>query len=85
MLGAPLQIIDSFLLQYNVGQALLVGLVLTTLATLPLKSPKTTGLNTLLFGIIFLVTPYSLMPMHYKFLGLALVFVGPFMAISGRR
>lgn len=85
MLDAPLQLVDSFLLQYNVGQALLLLFVLTTLATLPLKSARTTGLNALVFGIIFLLTPYSEMPMHYKFLGLALVFVGPFLVISGRR
>jgi hypothetical protein len=85
MFELPLQVIDSFLLQYNVGDALLFLFVLTTLATLPLKSPKTTGLNALVFGLVFLLTPYSEMPMYYKFVGLGLVFVGPFMVIAGRR
>lgn len=72
----PLQVIDSFLLNYNVGQALLVGFILTTVATL-LLSRKLLALNSVLFGVIFLLTPQSLVPPHYMFLGIALVVVGP--------
>lgn len=85
MFALPLQVIDNFLLQYNVGQVLLLLFILSTLATLPLKSMKTTGLNTLAFGLIFLLTPFSLMPLHYKFLGVGLLFVGPFMVVASRR
>lgn len=87
MSALPLQLVDSFLLQYNVGQALLFGFVLATLAVLPLKSAKIVGLQTVGFGLIFLLTPASLMggdPL-YKLFGLALLFVGPFIVITAGR
>lgn len=79
----PLQVIDSFLLNYNVGQALLLGFVLTTLALLPLKSLKAVAINAALFGVIFLLTPQALAPPHYLFLGIALVVVGPMLFVMG--
>lgn len=83
---APLQVIDSFLLQYNVGQALLAVFILTTLGALPLRSRKVLGLNTVVFGLVFLITPTpGLQPVHYQFLGIALLFVGPFLVITGDR
>jgi hypothetical protein len=85
MLAVPLQVIDNFLLNYNVGQALLLLYLLSMLAALPLRSMKVLGLNTAIFGLIFLLTPQSLEPMHFKFLGIALLFVGPMLIISGRR
>lgn len=85
MNAIPLQIIDKFLLQYNVGQAILFLYVLSTLATLPLKSQKIVGINTLVFGLIFLLTPDSVEPIHFKFLGIALLFVGPFLVITANR
>jgi uncharacterized membrane protein HdeD (DUF308 family) len=85
MLAVPLQVIDNFLLNYNVGQALLLLYLLSMLAALPLRSMKVLGLNTVIFGLVFLLTPQSLEPMHFKFLGIALLFVGPMLIISGRR
>lgn len=83
---APLQLVDSFLLQYNVGQALLALFILTTLGALPLRSRKILGLNTVVFGLIFLLTPTpGLQPVHYQFLGIGLLFVGPFLVITGQR
>ncbi|QLG63223.1 hypothetical protein [Halorarum salinum] len=79
----PLQVIDSFLLDYNVGQALLLGFVLTTVATLPL-SRKVLALNTILFGVVFMLTPQSLVPVHYLFLGIVLVVVGPLLYVTAR-
>ena len=73
----PLQVIDSFLLNYNVGQALLLVFVVATVGVLPLKSQKILALNTMAFGLIFALTPQSLVPIHYLFLGLALLVVGP--------
>ena len=69
--------VDSILLDYNIGQILLVGFVLTTLGALPLKSQQVIGLNTMLFGLIFIMTPSSLMPSVYLFLGIALMVIGP--------
>jgi hypothetical protein len=83
---APLQLVDSFLLQYNVGQALLFLYILTTLGALPLKSRKVIGLNTVVFGIIFLLTPTpGMQPVHFQFLGIALIFIGPFLVITGKQ
>ena len=79
----PLQVIDSFLLNYNVGQALLLVFVLTTLALLPLKSMKMLALNTIVFGVVFLATPQALVPPHYMFLGISLVVVGPMLFVMG--
>jgi uncharacterized membrane protein HdeD (DUF308 family) len=88
MFALPLQLVDSFLLQYNVGQAVLALYILTTLAALPLKSQKIIGINTVVFGLIFLLTPTgpsSLQPVHFQFLGIALIFVGPFLVLTANR
>jgi hypothetical protein len=93
---APLQLVDSFLLNYNVGDALLVAFALGFLATLPLKSWKATTLHVVLFGAIFLVTPSAMLAvdpsgshflgsaLQYKLLGLGLLAVGPVLYTSGR-
>lgn len=80
----PIQLIDSFLLEYNVGQALLLVFILATLGALPLKSTKVVALNTMAFGVIFLLTPQSLVPLHYLFLGIALVIIGPLLWTTSR-
>lgn len=85
MTFAPLPLLDDFLLPYNVGQALLVVFFLSILGVLPLGSRKVLSLNIIAFGVIFLLTPVSLAPMHYKFLGLALVVLGPMLYVTGRR
>lgn len=81
----PLQVIDSFLLDYNIGQALLLVFVLTTLGILPLKSQRMLALNTIAFGIIFILTPQGQVPFHYVFLGLTLVIVGPILYVTASR
>ena len=73
----PLQLIDSFLLNYNVGQALLLVFALATVGTLPLRSQKLLALNAIVFGLVFALTPQSLVPIHYLFLGIGLLVVGP--------
>ena len=85
MSAVPLQLVDTFLLQYDAGQVLLALLILSTLATLPLKSMKIIGLNTIVFGLIFMITPGSLAPVQYRFLGVALLFVGPLLVVTARR
>jgi hypothetical protein len=81
----PLQVIDSFLLDYNVGQALLLVFVLATVGALPLKSRKIIAINTIAFGAIFLLTPQALVPIHYMFLGITLLVVGPLLWVTARR
>lgn len=85
MFALPLQVVDNFLLQYNIGQAILLLFILSVLAVLPLKSLKVLGLNVIAFGLIFMLTPTSEAPIHFQFLGIALVFIGPLLVISGRR
>lgn len=78
----PLQVIDSFLLNYNVGQALLLVFVLATVGVLPMKSRKLLALNTIVFGAIFLLTPVTIAEQHYLFLGIALLVVGPLLYVT---
>jgi len=81
----PLQIVDSFLLQYNLGQALLLVFVLGVVGVLPLKSRKLLSLHVIGFGVLFLLTPQSLVPVHYLFLGIVLVVLGPLLYVTGRQ
>jgi len=76
--------IDAILVDYNIGQFLLLGFVLTTLGALPLKSQQVIGLNTVLFGVIFVLTPASLLPNVYLFLGLTLLVIGPMVYVTAR-
>ncbi|MFC7079687.1 hypothetical protein [Halorussus caseinilyticus] len=81
----PLPLIDDFLINYNVGQALLLLFVLSVLAAIPLGSRKVLSLNAITFGLVFILTPASLAPLHYKFLGIALLVVAPLLYITARR
>lgn len=78
----PLPLIDDFLIQFNVGQALLVVFVLAVLGSIPLGSRKVLALNLITFGLIFLLTPGSLAPIHYKFLGIALLVLSPVLYVT---
>lgn len=89
MSALPLQVIDSFLLGYNVGDALLAVFVLGILAVIPKKSWKLLVAHLLLFGLIFFLTPASMLtvsssgshllggPLQYKLLGLGLLLISP--------
>ncbi|PSP84749.1 hypothetical protein BRC83_04725 [Halobacteriales archaeon QS_1_68_17] len=86
MLALPLQVIDNFLIQYNIGQVLLLAFVLGALATLPLRSRKVLSLHVIVFGLLFLVTPQSLLEdLYFKFIGIALLVLGPMLFITARR
>jgi hypothetical protein len=78
----PLQVIDSFLLDYNVGQAILLGFVVTTLGAVPLGSRRVLAANTALFGVVFMLTPADIVPFHYLFLGIVLVVVAPIVWVT---
>lgn len=81
----PLPLIDDFLIDYNVGQALLLLFVLSVLAVLPLGSRKMLSLNAIAFGLLFVLTPASLAPLQYKFLGIALLVVAPLLYVTASR
>ncbi|MBP1988390.1 hypothetical protein [Halolamina salifodinae] len=73
----PIQVIDSFLLNYEIGQALLLVFALGTLGLLGLGSKKVLSLHFAAFGLIFLITPQAINSRIYLFLGLALLVVAP--------
>lgn len=79
----PLQVIDSFLLNYEVGQVLLLVFVLGTLGLFPLGSRKLLGLHFAGFGLIFLLTPQAINSKVYLFVGLSLLVVGPMLFTTG--
>ena len=81
----PLPLIDDFLIDYNVGQALLLLFVLSVLGAIPLGSRKVLSLNAMAFGLIFVLTPASLAPLHYKFLGIALLVAAPLLYTTANR
>ena len=73
----PLQVIDSFLLNYNIGQILLLVFALGTLGLLGLGSKKVLSLHFGTFGLIFVMTPQAINSKIYLFLGLALIVIAP--------
>ncbi|RXK51922.1 hypothetical protein [Halorientalis pallida] len=86
MLALPLQVIDNFLLQYNVGQALLAIFILSALAALPLKSQRVYAMQFLGFGLLFLLTPQSMLAKpHWKFLGIALLVLAPMVYVTAKK
>lgn len=89
MSAAPLQLVDTFLLNYNVGDALVIAFVLGLLAMIPLRSWKVVTLHVITFGLLFFLLPSGMLAvdpdgahilgstLQYKLLGLGLLFVGP--------
>ena len=95
MLVPPLQIIDSFLLNYTIGDVLLVGFVLGAVGILPLRSLRMWGANTVGIRVTLLLVPASMMepnagsllasPFAYKLVGLVLLALAPVLYAVGRR
>ena len=77
MSAIVLQALDDFLLNYHVGQFLLVGFVFAMLASLPLKSVRVIAANLFGFGVLFTVIPLDLVPFHYRLFGLGLIVLSP--------
>ncbi len=81
----PLQVIDSFLLDYHGGHALLLVFVLATVGALPLGSRRLVAINVVVFGLVFALTPAALVPAWFLFLGIAMLVVGPMLYITAPR
>lgn len=79
----PLQVIDSFLLNYEIGQVLLLVFALGTLGLLGLGSKKVLGLHFGAFGLLFLLTPQAINSKIYLFLGLGLIVLAPMLFAVG--
>jgi hypothetical protein len=87
MAFTPLPLVDDFLVNYHVGHALLVLFTLSVVGSVPLGSRKVVSINALMFGLLFLVTPGSLLgsePITYRFLGIALMVVAPVLFTTAR-
>lgn len=83
---APMPLLDDFLIQYDFGQAVLLLFVLSLPAGYVMKSWKITGINTILFGVLFIIVPsIGGGPVFYGFLGIALLVLGPMIYVSGDR
>ncbi|MFC7113692.1 hypothetical protein ACFQH2_00015 [Natronoarchaeum sp. GCM10025703] len=77
MNALPLQLLDTFLLDYHIGHVLALTFVLVMLGS-PLRSRKILALNAILFGVIFIAVPFSMTEnIMYRLVGFALVIVAP--------
>ncbi|MFC6733601.1 MULTISPECIES: hypothetical protein [unclassified Haladaptatus] len=85
MFALPMQVIDNFLLQYDLGQAIFFLFILATLGVLPLKSQKVLALQTTMFGVLFMIIPAVDGPFHWALLGLVLLLVGPVLLTTANR
>lgn len=95
MLAPPLQAIDSFLLNYNVGDVLILVTVLGALGIALMGSVKLLSIHLLTFGVLFLVLPVSMFDPGagsilgqaalYKVLGLVIVVIAPVLYTISRR
>jgi len=86
MIEVPLQTIDNFMIELHMGHALIGLLVLAVLGSLPLRSMKIMGLNLILVGSLFVLTPVSAAgdTVIFRLIGVALVIVGPMLYAAGR-
>ncbi|MDS0259709.1 hypothetical protein NDI56_09925 [Haloarcula sp. S1CR25-12] len=95
MLAPPLQVIDSFLLNYTIGDVLLLGFVLGAVGILPTRSLKMLGAHTVSIGVLLLLIPASMMEPNagslltsafaYKLVGLVLLALAPILYAVGRQ
>jgi len=95
MLPLPLQVIDGFLLNVNLGDALIVGFVLGLFAVATQRSRKLLTLHLIAFGALFLLSPGSLYEpaelsllnsiLQYKMLGLVLLVISPVLYTTAQK
>jgi hypothetical protein len=95
MLAPPLQLIDSFLLNYTIGDVLLLGFAVGAVGILPTRSLRMLGVHTVSIGVLLLLLPASAMepnagsllasPFEYKLVGLVLLSLAPVLYAVGRR
>lgn len=85
MAFTPLPLIDDFIAQYHVGHVLVLLFALSVVGSVPLGSRKVVSINSILFGVLFLVTPGSMLGPEqfiYRFIGIALVVVAPMLYVT---
>jgi len=87
MAFTPLPLIDDFLVNYHVGHALLLLFALSIVGVIPIGSRKVVSINAVTFGLLFIVSPASMLgddPFTYRFLGIALLVVAPILYMTAR-
>ncbi|GAA0716201.1 hypothetical protein J2744_000831 [Halorubrum trapanicum] len=78
-------VIDTFLLDYHLGHVILLGLVVSLLGAAPLKSQKVIASILAVFGVIFIMAPYTTMPSTFIIAGIPLVLIGTLLwTMAGR-
>lgn len=83
---APLQIVDNFLIDYEVGHALLLLFVLSLPAGYVQGSRKITAINMALFGALFIVIPSIDGGSDlFAFLGIGLLVLAPMLYAMAER
>ena len=83
---APMPLIDDFLINYNIGQVLLLVFILTLPAGYVQGSRKITAINFALFGAIFIIIPSIDGGSNlFAFLGVALLVVAPMLFATAKR
>ena len=82
----PMPLVDDFLINYNVGQVVLLLFVLALPAGYVQGSRKITAINVMLFGVLFVIVPsIGGGPVYYAFLGVALLVLGPLLYTTARQ
>lgn len=82
MTTLPLQVVDTFLLPYELWQVLVLLFALVMLASLPLRSRQVLAVNALLFGVLFAITPITMATVFFRFFGFALILVAPLLYVT---
>lgn len=95
MLAPPLQVVDSFLLNYNVGDVLILVTILGAAAIAFQGSMKLLAIHLVTFGALFLMLPVNMFSpgagsvlgtaAMYKALGLVLLAVAPLIFTVSRK
>ena len=89
MAFTPLPLVDDFIAPYHVGHALMLLFAVSIIGVIPLGSRKIVSANALVFGLLFLLTPGSLLggpseAFTYRFLGVALLVIAPILYTTAR-
>ncbi|MES3517042.1 MAG: hypothetical protein PPP58_05180 [Natronomonas sp.] len=85
MIEFPIQLVDDFLLDYHLGHAVFLLFLLAVGGGFAVtRSMKVLGINLALFGLLFVLIPGSATPAAFTFFGIALLVVGPVVAVAAQ-
>lgn len=82
----PMPLLDDFLLNYNIGQAVLLLFILTLPAAVAKSSMKILAINAIVFGGLFAIIPsIDGGSVYFAYLGVGLLIIGPMLYVTGKR